>query len=315
MCTGIQMTYPQGVVMGRTMDVEGPVPWNMIYQPANYPAVDDIYHGGSYYGRYARLGIGFRDRDPLKEGINDQGLIGITNEFVGPKARFAKEPQANKKNLTSYHFLTYALAHYGSVQEMIDDLDQIQLSKHDRDGQPLICPDFHYMFTDSSGACLVLEPDRGQLVATSNPYGVMTNSPRIAKHFQALEATLPLDNLRAFNAAKDLPGGYDPKSRFIKAYYLKALLPAAEDEGQAQAGAFDVLAALSLPRGFLRPGARSEGSFTRYSSVYASQSQTLTVRSGTNPMPYQVSLKDLDQEKDRRAFFLADSFQACPLGS
>lgn len=43
MCTGIQMTYDQGVVLGRTMDVEGPVPWNIIYQPADYPAADDLY--------------------------------------------------------------------------------------------------------------------------------------------------------------------------------------------------------------------------------------------------------------------------------
>ncbi len=313
MCTGIQMTYDQGVVVGRTMDVEGPVPWNIIYQPADYPAADDLYQGGTYCGPYRRLGIGFRDLDPLKEGVNDQGLIGITNEFVGPKARFAKAPQPGKKNLSSYHFLTYALANYASLAEILDDLDQLCLANHDREGQAVICPDFHYMFTDASQACLVLEPDRGRLIATLNPYGVMTNSPDIDKHFKSLEKTLAGDDLRAFNAAKNLPGGYDPKSRFIKAYYLKAMTPPIQEEGQAQAAAFDVLSALTLPRGFIRPGARSEGTFTRYSSVYASQSQTLTVRSGTNPLPYQLSLKELAQASDRRAFFLPDHFQASSL--
>ena len=44
----------------------------------------------------------------------------------------------------------------------------------------------------------------------------MTNSPRFESHVRRLNQILDLDNLEGFNSAKDLPGGYDPISRFKK---------------------------------------------------------------------------------------------------
>ena len=48
----------------------------------------------------------------------------------------------------------------------------------------------------------------------------MTNSPAFKSHVRRLNQLLDLDNIEDFNSAKNLPGGYDPISRFIKAFYL-----------------------------------------------------------------------------------------------
>ena len=82
MCTGIKVNYEDGCVMGRTMDYEVPLNYNVLYLPKNYNFCNDLM-GNPLYSKYKTLGICFENRDPLKDGVNEYGLIGITNIFSG----------------------------------------------------------------------------------------------------------------------------------------------------------------------------------------------------------------------------------------
>ena len=63
MCTAIKIDYEYGCVLGRTMDYEYPLNYNVIYLPKNYNFCNDLM-GNPLYSKYRTLGICFEKPDP-----------------------------------------------------------------------------------------------------------------------------------------------------------------------------------------------------------------------------------------------------------
>lgn len=124
--------------------------------------------------------------------MNDQGLIGVTNDFAGYHL-FPDQVQAGKINVSSFYFLNYVLSHYASVAEVLVDLDQFPLARHSHQGHKVISPLFHWMLADKTGRCVVIEPSKGKLIAYDNSYGVMTNAPKFPSHLRHLKRQVDLD--------------------------------------------------------------------------------------------------------------------------
>lgn len=306
MCTGIKINYKDGCVMGRTMDFEIPLSYNVLYLPRNYKFCNDLM-GNPLYSKYKTLGIGFENRDPLKDGVNEHGLIGITNEFSGFNLYDNKVKQG-KINIASLDYFTYALANYKSVEELVEDLPNIHISTKDHMGKNAISPDFHFMFADSTKRCVVIEPKKAELISYENPYDVMTNSPGFESHVRRLNKLLDVDNLNDFNSSKDLPGGYDPVSRFIKAFYLTKTNVKSNEYKEALSHSYNIMGAMSMPNGFVRNKKYDNTTCTRYTCSYDSKNKLLTVRTDTNPMVYQIGFEDIEEEDKRQAFFIESDF-------
>ncbi len=306
MCTGIKMDYEDGCVMGRNMDYEVPLEYNVIYLPRNYNFCMDLM-GNPLYSKYKMIGVGFYNRDPLKDGVNEHGLIGITNAFSGFNL-YDKQVNPDKINISSLDYFTYALANYKTVDELIDDLPNIHISTKDHSEKDVICPDFHFMFADTSKRCVVVEPKRKELVYYENPYSVMTNSPGFESQVRKLNKLIDLDKLEDFNSAKDLPGGYDPVSRFIKAFYLTKMHAKPNNYKEALAYSYNILGAVAMPNGFVRNKKYNSTTYTRYICAYDSKHRLLTVKSMTNPIVYQLSFEDIEDEDRRQAFFIDTDF-------
>ena len=308
MCTGIKIDYEDGCVMGRTMDYEVPLDYNVLYLPKNYNFCNDLM-GKPLYSKYKTLGMCFRNWDPLKDGVNEYGLLGITNEFSGFNL-YANQIKSEKINISSLDYFTYALANYKSVEELIEDLPNIHISTRDHRGENVISPDFHFMFADSTKRCIIIEPKRRELICYENPYDVMTNSPGFESHVRKLNRLLDLDNLEDFNSVKNLPGGYDPISRFIKAFYLTKMNVKPNSSKEALSHSYSILAAMAMPNGFIRNKKYSYNTYTRYICSYDSKHKLLTVKSDTNPMVYQLGFEDIKDKDKRQAFFLDTDFVA-----
>ncbi|MFA5576639.1 MAG: linear amide C-N hydrolase [Tissierellaceae bacterium] len=307
MCTGIKIDYIDGCVMGRTMDFEAPINYNALYFPREYNFAKDLM-GKALYSSYKVLGVGFENRDPLKDGVNEHGLIGITNTFTGFNL-YSNEVRPGKTNISSLDYFTYALANYRSLKELIEDLPSIHISTRDYKGDRILCPDFHFMFADSTKKSIVVEAKKGVLVYYENPYNVMTNSPGFESHTRRLNKFMDLDRLEDFNSSKDLPGGYDPVSRFIKAFYLTRMNIKSENNRDALSSAYGILNAMSMPNGFVKNKKYDYNTYTRYICVYDSKSKLLTIKSHTNPMVYQLGFEDLEGEDERQAFFIEKDFK------
>lgn len=306
MCTGIKIDYEDGCVMGRTMDYEVSMNYNAIYLPSDYSFCNDLM-GEPLYTKYKALGMCFENRSPLKDGVNEHGLIGITNDFSGFNL-YDNKVNPWKTNISSLYYLTYALTNYKSVEELLGDLPNIHLSTKDYKGDDVLSPDFHFMFTDSSKRCIVIEPKGKKLIIYENPYDVMTNSPGFESQVRRLKQLIDLDNLNDFNSAKNLPGGYDPVSRFIKAYYLTKKNAKSTNSKEALSNLYNILGAMTLPNGFLKNNMFNQSTYTRYTCAYDSIEKILTVKSDTNPMVYQIGFDDIDDENKRQAFFLDKGF-------
>lgn len=302
MCTGIKINYDNGCVMGRTMDYEVPVNYNVQYLPRDYNFCNDLM-GKPLHSKYKTLGMCFENKIPLKDGVNEHGLIGITNVFTGFNL-YDNRVNKEMKNISSLNYMTYALSNYKSIDELIEDLPNIHMSSKDHSGENVISPDFHFMFTDGTKRCVVIEPKKKELVLYENPYDVMTNSPGFESHVRRLAEHIELDNLDNFNSSKNLPGGYDPFSRFIKAFYLTKMNVESNNSKEAFSHFYNIMGAMLMPEGFVRNKKYNETTYTRYICGYDTKNKILTVKSHKNPMVYQLGFEDIEDVDKRQAFFL-----------
>lgn len=308
MCTGIKVNYEDGCVIGRTMDYEVPLKYNAIYLPRNYNYCTDLM-GNSLYSKYKALGMCFENRDPLKDGVNEHGLAGITNTFRVFNI-YANQVKPGKINISSLDYFSYALVNYKSVEELVEDLPNIHISTKNYREENVISPNFHFMFTDPTKRCIVIEPQRGELICYENPYDVMTNSPSFKSHVRRLKRFLDLDNLEDFNSPKDLPGGYDPFSRFIKAFYLTKMNVKSNNSGEALSNFYNIMSAMVMPEGFVRNKKYNHITYTRYICSYDTKNKLLTAKSHTNPMVYELGFEDIEEDDKRQAFFIDQDFVA-----
>lgn len=294
MCTTIKVKSDEGYVLARTMDFEHPLEYNGVYHPRDTYLFKDLM-GNPINSTYKYMGMVFYDTRPIKDGVNEWGLAGSTNYFhaMDPHSHELKE---GKVNLSSLYYMNYALTKYRNVEELVEDLANIHISDRNKDGEKIICPEFHHMFVDREGRCVVVEPKDKEYHAYDNPYGVMTNSPSFPSHVRSLKKMIDLDNLDDFNGSKDLPGGFDPKSRFIKAYFFKEQEVAAKNQREGLASAYNILDAMSLPKGFIFSKADDYYIYTRYIAAYDTKNPMLTVKAFSNPRIYALDFDQVDEE-------------------
>lgn len=288
------------------MDYEVPINYNALYLPRGYEICKDLM-GREIHSKYKVLGVCFENKDPLKDGVNEHGLMGITNAFKGFNL-YDNSVKKGRKNISSLDYFTYALANYKSIEELIKDLPNIHISSKDHMGEQVRTPDFHFMFADSTKRCVVVEPKKKALVYHENPYSVMTNSPHFESHVNKLNKFLDLDRLELFNSCKDLPGGYDPFSRFIKAFYLTQMNDKAYSLDEAFSHFYNIMSAMVMPKGFVKNKTYDENTYTRYICSYDTREKLLTVKSHTNPTVYKLGFSDVEDETKRQAFFLEQNF-------
>ena len=141
----------------------------------------------------------------------------------------------------------------------------------------------------------------------------MTNSPKFSSHIKNLEKHFDFENLRDFNGAKNLPGGYDPKSRFVKAFYQSQTSLEAEDAQSGLGYLYRTLSAVALPQGFIKNKSYHSITFTQYLSAYDSQSKLLTLQAADNPTVYSFGFEDVEDETKRQAIYIEEKFTPQPI--
>lgn len=311
LCTAVKIDYTGGVVLGRTMDYEVDVDYNILYLPRDYVFGRDL-DGNPLVAKYEALGICFRNFNPLKDGVNEHGLMGVTNAFNGFNL-YPNQTEPGKINLASLDYLNYALTRYASVEEVIADLPNIHFSTKNSLGEDALSPDFHHIFADPSGRCVVVEPKQKEIFWFENPYGVMTNSPGFSSHTKRLHKLIDTDHPERFSGSKGLPGGYDPVSRFIRAYYMRRMSPSAQNGEQALAQAHNILNAVALPEGFIRNRQYDDVTYTRYLCAYDGTARRLTMKSASNPAVYELSLDDITDKHRRQSWYPEKQFTGISL--
>src|SRR5699024_6594497 len=103
---------------------------------------------------------------------------------------------------------------------------------------------------------------------------------------------------------------YDPVSRFIKAFYLTKKNVKANNYKEALSHSYNIMAAMTMPNGFIKNKRYNYNTYTRYICSYDSKHKLLTAKSDTNPRVYQLGFEDIEDQDKRQAFFLDRDFVA-----
>ncbi len=149
------------------------------------------------------------------------------------------------------------------IKSALNDVSVISVVQSDLK----VAPPFHYVFHDAAGAVLVIEPINGKLVATDNPYGVMTNSPPFDWYVNNLgnyvklspsepspiklfgQTIVPISTGAGFLG---MPGDSTFPSRFIRALTYSATITPAINADENVRLAEHVLHNFDIPYGSIR---------------------------------------------------------------
>jgi choloylglycine hydrolase len=260
-CTSFQLIAKDGSkVYARTMEFQFPLGSELVVLPRQSKFLatgPNNKNGASWTSKYAVVGLNGFGKPLIIDGMNEKGMAGGILYF--PDHAIYSNPNAvdPEKAMAPWEFMSWALMNFATVAEVKKALPQIAvitIKQPDLD----VVPPFHYVLHDATGAVLVIEPINGKLVATDNPFGVMTNSPPFDWHINNLGNYVKLnpmepDPIKATGAGfLGMPGDSTSPSRFIRALTYSATVIPANNPDENVRLAEHILHNFDIPRGSIR---------------------------------------------------------------
>jgi choloylglycine hydrolase len=315
-CTGIQVKTGDGaVIRARTMEFAPETQSDILFFPRGQAFSADLKKGQkgmSWKNKYAFMGLNLMKMKHVVDGINETGLY-ATGLFFPDFAGYQKyEPKQAGKTISQLNLCDWILGNFSNVQEVKKAIRNTRVV-----GAVLAAmgPDFvipaHWLVTDKSGACMVIEYVGGKLHLYDNPIGVFTNSPTFDWHMINLRnyMNLTANNVPALNM-KDLklmaigqgtgmlglPGDYTPPSRFVRAAALSMSAKQVDTADQGVILAWHIINNIDITIGAAReagPDGKTGYDYTQWVSVWDLANLKVYFRTYYDLNIRSVSLKKL----------------------
>jgi choloylglycine hydrolase len=215
----------------------------------------------------------------LFDGVNEKGFAAAALYFAG-YAKYDTLPTDNTSQpIATVDFVHYILGRCCSVKELQALLKVITIIGIPDPVTNTIAP-LHWIATDRSGACVVIESTKNGLELIDNPVGVMTNSPDFYWHMtnlrnytevspiQSEEVNWNNIHLTPFGQSAGtiaLPGGFTSPERFVRTAYLKSHIPKPKDSSEAINACFHIIENVSIPKGAVLTS-RNTYDYTKYTA-------------------------------------------------
>ncbi|MCS0501938.1 linear amide C-N hydrolase [Ancylobacter mangrovi] len=327
MCTSLIYSDAAGkAYFGRTLELTIDLPYQIVYLPAGFSVSSRIegHPSFDFSTRYAVLGVTMPCRVPtaqspigiddlkILEGINERGLTFSLLSY--PTAGGGHRSVAVTQSVLSASDLgSWVLGQFETVEEVKAALAE----------QPvLLAPlailggvesPFHYVVHDATGACAVIEFNRGVMSIHDNPVGVMTNGPDFGWHLTNLANYTFLSNVDrssgSFGALKviqpdsgiataGLPASNTSVGRFVRAAYYAHFAEKAATPDLAIRALSHIMNNFDRPRGVTIDYPTPEGGGHMEVAGLGADTSTKYATEFTS----WTSLADLD----RRLFFIRD---------
>jgi choloylglycine hydrolase len=286
-CTSFQLIAADGTrVYGRTMEFEFPMHSDLLVMPRKTQFVGtgpNNTKGATWTGKFGVVGLNGFGQPIIIDGMNEKGMVGGVLYFPGYASYVKPENADPKKTLAPWEFLTWALSNFDNVADVKASLNEISVVAVEQ-GDLKVVPPLHYVLHDAKGGVLVIEPINGRLVATDDPYGVMTNSPPFDWQVTNLSNYVNLSPIQP--ASKEifgqkinptgngagflgLPGDSTPPSRFVRvASFASTVVPAKNADENIRL-AEHTIHNFDVPRGSVRSSAGPKAfmEFTQWSTI------------------------------------------------
>jgi choloylglycine hydrolase len=241
MCTSIIFS-PKDHYFGRNLDLDITFGQQVVITPRNYPfmfrKMPSIDH------HYAIIGIALDNNNyPLYfDAANEMGL-GMAGLNYPGNATYYKEKEG-KDNIASFEFIPWLLGQAASIKEAKKILSTINITDINF-SEKMIASPLHWLIADKTGKSIVVETDKDGMHIYDNPIGCLTNNPQFPKqlfnlnNYADVSAATPKNNFSSQIELSDysrglgsrnLPGGMDSESRFVRATFNKFNAPISDNE-------------------------------------------------------------------------------------
>ncbi len=281
MCTALTLnSLDGGSYFGRTMDFSYEIQPHFYVVPKNYKWMNNVT-GETMTDVNSFIGIGQQIGDLLGffDGVNEYGFSAAALYFAGYASYNGVMKNPDDVQLAAYDFLHYILANCKSVEELCVQIEQVHIVGIEDPVTRTVAP-LHWIASDRSGRCVVVEQTDKGMEVFNNSMGVLANSPDFRWHMTNLnnytqvtpnqeeEAFWGKNRLTPFGQAGGtvpLPGGFTSPERFVRTSYLKTHLPIAPNAQKAVISFFQVTKSVSIPKGAVLT-ARDTDDYTQYSA-------------------------------------------------
>lgn len=281
MCTAMTLRLPSGEqLFGRTMDFSHDIKPQLYVIPSSYQWTS-LLDGQTFTDTYRFIGFGEQLDDMLAffDGVNECGFAAAVLYFAGSANYNNNLAGEISQHVASIDFLHYILGSYSSVHELSERIHTLSIAGITDPVTNTIAP-LHWIVTDKSGACAVIEPINGKLEFIHNPIGVMANSPNFDWHMTNLRnymGVTPIQTqgvnwgdirLTPFGQGQgtmSLPGGFTSPERFVRTSYLKHHIPTPENIREGIISCFHIMANVSIPKGAVITN-RDASDYTKYTA-------------------------------------------------
>lgn len=301
MCTALTFN-PSDHYFGRNLDLEISYGQQVVITPRNYNfkfrKVNDLPN------HYAMIGVAaVVDNYPLYfDATNEKGLSMAGLNY--PDNAFYPDFSDGHDNVTPFEFIPWILGQCDSVDSARKLLSKINLVRIDFSKQLPLSP-LHWLLADKQEA-IVIESDKDGLHVYDNPVGVLTNNPTFDKQLfnlnnyrnlaSATQADtfgkgMPLTDYSRGLGTRNLPGGMDSESRFVRAAFNKANAVCEDNEESAVTQLFHIMHSVEQQNG-LDEVAPGKFEFTIYSVGYNQDKGLLYYTTYQNN---QINLVDMNK--------------------
>jgi choloylglycine hydrolase len=310
-CTNITVKPKDGsVIRARTMEF-GLAPADLIIIPrgAGLAADDGNRIGLKWNAKYGVIGANMVGLQIVTDGLNEKGLSGGTFMFNNGYAVYPKVAKEDEgKVLASGDVVTYVLTSCASVPEAVEALKNAAV----RDcvfKDWGYAPQFHYLFTDATGRCAVIEYTAGGMKVYDNPIGVVTNSPPFDWHQINLSnyiglsvfnpSPIKVDGVALAEPSQGagmfgLPGDFGAPSRFVRAVAFEQTMLPVQTAAEGIQQAFHILNLFDIPKGAIRekmPDGTVMSEFTDWTSASDTTNLRFYIRTYANSRIRILDLK------------------------
>lgn len=264
MCTAI--AYQSGQMqnfLGRTMDFSYPIHPQFFVVPKNF-VWQSALDGKKFTDAHSFLALGQEEFGTFGffDGVNEKGFAAAALYFAGC-AKYNGPEGSGKEQISSLEFLHYLLGRCGSVDELKDILPSLTVAGLPDPVTKTVAP-LHWIATDRSGKCVVVESSQRGLELFDNPIGVMANSPEFPWHMTNLrnymeagpkqkgEAYWGKVRLTPFGQSAGtipLPGGYTSPERFVRTAYMKTHVLQPDSKAGTVVTCFHIMESVTIPKG------------------------------------------------------------------
>ncbi len=270
-CTAVDIVAAdRSVVAARTMEWAFDMQWTLVSIPRGTsitmsapPALK--LPATTSATKYSVVGVsaGIIPGGALLEGQNSAGL-GMSGNFLPGFTQYQTVTPKDRNYVSILSFGSWVLGNHATVAEVRAALPNVKVWTDPSLPSGPTPPTIHFVFTDRTGAGLVVEYVGGELRLHDSVARVLTNAPTYDWHLLNLRNYLNLTTvgtqserigsvdvtaLGQGGGIIGIPGDYTPPSRFVRAAFLRHNVPQPANAAEAIAVLAHVLNTVDIPIG------------------------------------------------------------------